>query len=393
MNKIEQAQKYLGEEKIDGWLLYDFHKNNPLAHTFLEIPPEALTTRRFFYWIPAKGAPIKLVHAIESRTLDGWPGEKKIFSSWQSLESELKEILKGSRKVAMEYSPKNAIPYISKVDGGTIDLIRSFGVEVVSSGNFLPHFTATFSEVQGQGYIRAGKALDKIVEGAWKWIGERLRKSIPVTEYEVQQKILADFAAASLITDSPPIVAVNEHTADPHYEPQRMGSSQIKKGDWVLIDLWGKETHPGSIFGDITRVGVADTYPTPKQQEIFHIVREAQVAATELVKSRFAENKKILGWEVDQAARNVIRDAGYEKFFIHRTGHNIETQLHGSGAHMDNLEMHDERPILRGTGFSIEPGIYLPGFFGVRLEYDLYVHLDGRIEIVGGEQNSIVTLV
>lgn len=392
MTKIEQAQKYLQEMKADGWLLYDFHKSNDLAHLFLEIPSETMTTRRFFYWIPARGAPIKLVHAIESFVLDGMPGEKRIYSSWQSLQGELGKILKGKKRVAMEYSPKNAIPYISKVDAGTVDLVRSFGVEVVTSGNFLPHFTAVFSEQQGQSLIRAGKALDRIVNSAWTYISSHLKAGKSLTEYEVQQKIVAEFSAAELVTDSPPIVAVNDHTAMPHYAPDRIGSSAIKKGDWILIDLWAKEKTPGAIFADITRVGVADTYPTPKQQEIFHIVREAQVAAMMLVKTRFTEHQKIMGFEVDDAARGVIEEAGYGKFFTHRTGHSIELHVHGSGTHMDNLEMHDERPILPGTAFSIEPGIYLPGFFGVRLEYDLYVHHSGNVEIVGGEENSIMAL-
>jgi Xaa-Pro dipeptidase len=392
MTKIEQVKKYLEVEKIDGWLLYDFHGSNPLARTFLEIPPEAVTTRRFFYWIPAKGSPIKLVHAIESQVLDLWPGEKRLFSSWQSLQSQLKSLLRGSKHVAMEYSPNNAIPYISKVDGGTIDLIRSFETTVVSSGNFLPYFTAVFSEAQGHGHIRVGKALDRIVEDTWKWIESHLQQKKKITEYDVQQKIMADFAAANLFTDAPPIVATNEHSSDPHYEPQRTNSSVIKLGDWILIDCWAKERHPGSIYADMARVGVAALYPTPKQQELFHIVREAQVAATELVKSRFAAHQPVTGWEVDDVARSVIAEAGYGEFFLHRTGHNIETSVHGSGANIDNLEMHDDRPLIANTAFSIEPAIYLPNDFGVRLEYDLYIHKDGKVEIVCGEQNAIMTL-
>lgn len=393
MTKIEEVKKHLAQEKIDGWLLYDFHGSNSLAHTFLEIPPETPTTRRFFYWIPLKGSPIKIVHAIESHVLDRWPGEKRTYSSWQSLEEELKKLLIGQKKVAMEYSPKNAIPYLSKVDAGTVDLIRSFGVEVVSSANFLSYFTAVLTEAQGQGQIRAGKSLDRIVNDTWQWIEKKLQKNQKITEYDVQQKIVADFAASDLVTDAYPIVAVNEHSADPHYTPQRTTSSIIQKGDWILIDLWAKEKHPGSVFADMTRVGFAALHPTAKQQEIFHIVREAQTAATELVKSHFATHKPLKGFEVDDAAREIIREAGYGEFFIHRTGHNIETSVHGSGTHMDNLEMHDERLVLAGTAFSIEPGIYLPGSFGVRLEYDLYVHQNGLIEIIGGEQNAIVTLL
>jgi Xaa-Pro aminopeptidase len=382
---IEQAQKYL--QNLDGWLLYDFHGNNPLARTFLGFTESQMTTRRFFYWIPKKGAPIKLVHAIETHVLDHCPGEKRTYLSWQSLESELKNILKGSKKIAMEYSPRNAIPYVSRVDGGTIDLVRSFGIEVVSSADFLPHFTAVLSDQQGQSHIRAGKELDRIVKGAYKWIFDHLDQRI--TEYDVQQKILKDFQEAKLITDHAPIVGVNAHSADPHYEPLEKTASQIKRGDFILIDLWAKEKQEGAVYGDITRVGVAAEKPTIRQEEIFRIVRNAQKAAVELVRSRFASKKRVEGWEVDDAARNVIRAAGYGDYFIHRTGHNIEISLHGSGAHMDNLEMHDVRPILLGTCFSIEPGIYLPNEFGVRLELDVYVHKDGTVEVTGGEQEEI----
>jgi Xaa-Pro aminopeptidase len=390
--KIAEAQKYIQEIGADGWLLYDFHKNNELAHQFLEIPRGQMTTRRFFYWIPAKGQPIKIVHAIESSVLDKWPGDKRIFLSWQSLEREVGEVLKGARLIAMEYSPKNAIPYISRVDGGTIDLVRSLGVEVVSSGGFLPHFTAVLTEKQAESHRRAGRALDQIVNGAWDWIAAHLREGKEITEYSVQQKIVSDFARVGLMSDSPPIVAVNAHSADPHYEPREKGSSPIRKGDFILIDLWGKELQEGAVFGDITRVGIAASHPSPKQEEVFRIVRRAQRGATELVRARFAAKERIEGWEVDDAARKVIEQAGYGAYFIHRTGHSIEVNLHGSGAHMDNLEMHDERPILRGTCFSIEPGIYLPGEFGVRLEYDLHVDRGGNVEIVGGEQDAIATL-
>ena len=391
MAKIEQVKKYLEAEGIDGWLLYDFHGSNPLTRSFLEISAGAVTTRRFFYWIPVRGAPVKLVHAIEGGVLDSWPGEKRIFSSWQTLQAELGRLVKGAKRVAMEYSPNNAIPYVSKVDGGTVDLVRSFGPEVVTSGNFLPFFTAVFGEMQGEGLIRTGRALDRIVQDAWAWIESHLKQKQKITEYDVQQKILADFASLDLFTDSPPIVAVNEHSADPHYEPQRGNSSMIQPNDWILIDCWAREKHPGSIFADMARLGVAGLYPTPKQQELFHIVREAQVAATELVKSRFAARQTLMGWEVDDAARNVIKEAGYGEFFIHRTGHSIDTNVHGSGANMDNLEMHDDRPLIPNTALSIEPAIYLPGLFGVRLEYDLYIHKDGKVDIIAGEQNAVMT--
>jgi Xaa-Pro dipeptidase len=392
VNQIEQAQKYLTERNLDGWLLYDFQGSNHLARYFLNISKQLMTTRRFFYWIPATGKPIKLVHAIEQHVLDALPGEKRIYSSWQSLEAQLALALKGKKKVAMEYSFKNAIPYVSLVDAGTVDLVRSYNTEVVSSADFLPLFTAVLSDKQMASQIRAGKILDQIVGATWDWIRECLMENKKITEYDVQQKILADFKKFNLVTDHNPIVAVGAHSADPHYEPLKESSSPVQKGDFILIDLWAKENHEKAVYGDITRVGVAADRPSPKQQEIFSIVRKAQKAAHDLVQDRFKRNKRIEGWEVDESARTVIRDAGYGSYFIHRTGHNIEMTLHGSGAHMDNLEMHDVRPILPCTCFSIEPGIYLPGEFGVRLEFDLLIHKDGKVQISGCEQDQIVCL-
>ena len=391
--KIADAQRYLQELGADGWLLYDFHRNNELAHLFLETSLQKHVTRRFFYWIPAKGEPVRLVHAIESDVLDAWPGEKRRFLSWQSLHEELRKILTGAKRIAMEYSPDNAIPYISKVDAGTVDLIRSFGIEVVSSGPFLLRFTSVLTPEQGHSHIRAGAALDRVAHETWEWIRERLRKEEPFGEYEVQQQMVRGFEKLGLETDSPPIVGVNAHGADPHYAPSKERSSPIRKGDFIQIDLWGKEKKPGSIYADIARVGVAASSATAKQKEIFSVVRRAQKEAIALVRSRFAEKKTLQGWEVDDAARNVVKKAGFGEFFIHRTGHNIDVNVHGSGTHMDNLEMHDIRPVLPSTCFSIEPGIYLPGEFGVRLESDVYVHPNGNVEIVGGEQNEIVFLV
>jgi len=392
MKKVQQVQQYLKDGHLDGWLLYDFHGSNPLARYFLEISSHQMTTRRFFYWIPVKGEPIKIVHVVESQVLDHFPGEKRTFLSWQSLEREVGGALKGAKKIAMEYSPRNAIPYVSCVDGGTIDFVRSFGVEVMSSADFLSSFTAVLSKEQGESHIRAAKACDQIVGEAWKWIQYQLAQGDPLTEYAVQQKILTEFKKAHLMTDHPPIVGVNAHSADPHYEPLSETSAALKKGDFILIDLWAKEKQEGAVFGDITRVGVAASRPTDLQQEIFQIVRKAQKKGVELVKSRFAHKKRLEGWEVDDAVRQVIREAGYGEFFIHKTGHSIETAVHGSGAHMDNLEMHDVRPLLPGTCFSVEPGIYLPGKFGVRLEHDIYIHKEGNVEITGGEQDAIICL-
>lgn len=389
---IEEAQKYLLENHMDGWLLYDFRKSNELAYYALKIPETSIATRRFFYWIPKKGEPIKLVHAIEGHILDHLPGEKRSYLSWQSLESELANLLQGCKKIAMEYSFKNRIPYVCRVDGGTIDLVRSFGVEVASSSDFLGYFTACLNEKQMASQKRAGKAVDAIVANAWDLIAEHLKSGKKITEYDVQQAISQEFKKRKMVTDHDPIVAINEHSADPHFEPLPNRSSPIQKGDFILIDLWGKEEGEDGIFADITRVGFAGKAPSEKQHKVFQIVREAQKKAIELVTSRFKEKKRVEGREVDIAARKVIEDAGFGKYFIHRTGHSIEKTLHGSGTHMDNLEINDSRPILPRSCFSIEPGIYLPGEFGVRLELDVLITEDNQVLITGGEQDEITLL-
>lgn len=393
MNKILDAQNYLQRMNADGWLIYDFQGNNPLGCSFLELPDRALVTRRFFYWIPVDGEPVKIVHAIEPKVLDHLPGESRIFLSWESLIAEIGKILKGVRRVAMEYSQNNMIPYVSKVDAGTVDLVRSFGVEVVSSGAFLPHFTAVISKEQGQSHIRAGIALDEIVHDTWNWIADHIQKNKKITDIDVQEKIVNDFKKRKLLTESLPIVATNSNSANPHHVNSKENPISIHRGDFLLIDLWAKEDHPKSIYADITRVAILAKEPQEFQSRIFSIVRKAQKSATELVKSRFSQQKEICGWEVDECARQVIRDAGYGDRFIHRTGHSITEKVHGNGANMDNLEMHDERPILLSTCFSIEPGIYIPEEFGVRLEYDLFVHHDGHVEIVGGYQDEITPLL
>jgi Xaa-Pro dipeptidase len=391
-NKIRDVQQLLKKMHIDGWLIYDFRGSNDLGCRFLELASHFFSTRRFLYWIPADGEPVKVVHAIEPFVLDHWPGEKRMFVSWQSFQQQVSSLMAGVRRVAMEYSPKNMIPYVSKVDAGTVDLVRSFGVEVVSSAMILPHFTAVISEEQGKSHIRAGLILNRIVGDIWEWISERLKTGQKLTDYDVQQRIVSDFAHEKLVSADPPIVAVGPDSANPHFQNSSERQTVIQAGDWILIDLWAKEDQPQSIYGDISRVAVIGSSPTDLQKKIFSIVHNARKAATELVKSRFAHGKEIYGWEVDECARQVICDAGYENCVIHRTGHSIEESVHGSGANMDNLETHDDRPILPSTCFSIEPSIYLPNQFGVRLEYDLYVHRNGHVEIVGGEQNQIIVV-
>lgn len=390
--KLGDVQQALQRHQMDGWLLYDFRRCNDLACQFLEIPQDQLLTRRFFYWIPVKGEPIKIVHAIED-PLKNLPGKTVKFSSWQQLEKHLAEALKDCRRVAMEYSPRNAIPYVSKVDAGTIEIIRGLGVEVVSSCDVLQKFSSVLTPEQAETHLKAAQILDQTAEKTWKMISKSLQEGKKINEYDVQKFILKEFQDQQCVTADLPICAVNFHTADPHYCPNEHTAVGIKPGDFILIDLWCKLNKPDAVYADITRVGVAAKYPTQRQQEIFIIVKKAQQAAIRLVQERFASALPLRGWEVDQAAREVITASNYGDYFIHRTGHSIDTSDHGSGANIDNLETQDQRLIIPGTCFSIEPGIYLPGEFGIRLEYDIYVNLEGTVRITGGVQDSITTLI
>lgn len=390
--RISDVQRHLSQEKMDGWLLYDFLGQNSLAREFLQIPSDQLITRRLFYWIPVRGEPVRLVHAIEPHVLDHLSGKKLTYFKWEQLHSNLKALLNGSKCVAMEYSPNNAIPYLSKVDGGMIDLVRSCGAEVVSSGSFLQYYTCVFSEKQLKSHLAAADFLDETAAKAWEMIGRSIRDAKPVDEYGVSRWIAEQFEQNGYHMEGMPICAVNAHSADPHFEPQKTGSAQIKRGDWVLIDLWCKQKESGSVYGDITRVAFAGSAPTARHQEIFSLVRRAQQEATVYVEQKWKAGETIRGCDVDRVCRRVIEEAGYGEFFTHRTGHNIYTKDHGPGAHIDSLETCDERVLIPKTCFSIEPGIYLPGEFGVRCEYDVYLNPDGTIRVTGGVQNSITTL-
>jgi Xaa-Pro aminopeptidase len=385
---IPLVQSHLKQNGLDGWLLYDFRRSNRVALDFLKIPKDAHLTRRLFYWIPPEGEPVCIVHAVETHLASHLHGEKRSYASYDQLNHELKKILNGAKKVAMEYSPRCDIPTVSKVDAGMVELIRSIGPQVVSSAFFLQYLMCQWSDQQLQLHREAGHVLDRTAQKCWAFIADKLKKNHPLTEYEVQQFILKEIHTCGCIMDGEPICAVNANSAIPHYAPSAQKSSPIKKGDWILIDLWCKKNLPGAVYADITRVAVAAPAATPRQEEIFQIVRKAQLQATELVKTHI---KKVHGYEVDAAARKVITDAGYGDYFTHRTGHNIHEEAHGPGANIDGFETHDDRLLIPRTCFSIEPGIYLPEEFGVRLEYDVYLHPD-KLEINGGIQDSILKL-
>ncbi len=381
--KVEKGQKLLAESNLDGWLIYDFKHLNPLGLQFLEIPPDTHLTRRLFYWLPKKGEPVKLVSAIED-PLKKIPGKTMVFHSFKELKERLREIVKG-KTIAMEYSPFGAVPEVSKVDAGTIELIRELGGNVVSSGDLFQGLNCVLSEEGYVSHLKAASLLDQIVADTWKEIGAHLGV---ITERKAVEYIKARFEKAGLVTEGEPVVAVNENSSFPHYTSQ---DRVIQEGDFILIDLWAKFKQPGSIFADITRVGVAAKQPTDEQIKIFNLTKAARDAATKFIQDSYGK-KRIEGWEVDETARSVIEKGGFGKYFVHRLGHNIHERTHGPGAHNDNLETEERRALLPGTLCSIEPGIYLPNRFGVRLEYDLYLNPNGQVEVTGGIQTEIVCL-
>lgn len=383
-------QELLKQYGIDGWLLYDFRRSNLLACRLLEIPQTQLLTRRFFYWIPKEGNPSKIISSVEN-PLRHLPGEETIFHSWRELDQILNNLLGKFKKIAMEYSPFGTTPEVSRVDGGTIDWVKKTGVEIVSSGDLLQELMCVWDNAKWHSHLYAAETLNQVAKDTWNWIFTQHQKEVFPTEYEVQQLMLQAILDRECITEHPPICAVNQHSSDPHYEPQKNSSSPIHRGDWVLIDLWCKKNQKNSVYGDITRVGFMGKTPSKRHREIFEIVKKAQKAAFEFVNERFRQGIPIRGFEVDEICRKVIEEAGYAPFFLHRTGHNIDESDHGPGAHLDDLETKEMRMLLPKTCFSIEPGIYLPGEFGVRLEYDVYLDpLQGAI-ITGGIQEKIVT--
>jgi len=390
--KIRKVQSLLKEKGVDGWLLYDFGGHNSLVLQFLEIPEEIHLTRRLFYWIPAKGIPVKIVHATEAHVGDLFPGTLLSYFKSETLNKLLKQCLEGSNIVAMEYYPGGAIPSLSLVDGGTLDLVRETVPSVVSSYFLLEPFLSILNEAQKKSHFEAAEVLDRTAELAWNFIRTRLTENRAVTEYDVQQYIADRIAAEGCVIEGLPICAVNDNCSNPHYRAEDKGSREIRKGDFILIDLWCKKKTDGAVFADITRVAVADTSSSLTQEKIFAIVYEAQKAATDLVKERMLTKETVKGYELDRAAREVIEKAGFGEYFVHRTGHNIYTAPHGPGPNLDSVETFDERVILPRTCFSVEPGIYLPGQFGVRLEYDIYITEEFKVQITGGIQKEIKTL-
>jgi Xaa-Pro dipeptidase len=390
MPNIEAIQLALRQHKIDGWIFYDILHRDPIAYRVLGLE-HVLAKRRWFYMIPAKGAPRKLVHKIEAATLDSLPGEKLLYAAAEELEKNLKKLVGRAKKVAMQYSPKNSIPYISLVDAGTVELIRSKGCKVVSSADLVQQFEAAWTPEQLNSHRAAGLLIDKITRAAFAEAARRVSASESFTERDLQDWIVAQFRANGLESDSAPIVAVGPHSGDPHYEPREQGSSPVRRGDLLLLDVWAKTLAPHAVYYDICWVGYLGAKAPEKCAKVFSIVSKARDAAVHFVKENVSAGRAIEGWQVDRAAREVIRKAGYAKYFVHRTGHNIGQEVHGAGANMDSLETRDVRRIIPQTCFSVEPGIYLPDF-GIRSEVNVYV-AEGNAEVTGAVQTEILNLL
>lgn len=386
-DRLREIQRALQAETLDGWLFYDFRGSDPLAYRILGLDSTEISTRRWYYFIPAEGVPMGLVSTIEPYRLDSLPGQKLQFFTWQQHEERLAEMLRNRRRIAMQYSPGNAIPYISRVDAGTIETIRRLGVEVVSSADLVQRFEAVWTRDQWQSHLRAASVVRQTVDAAFGYLND----NAPVSEYRLQQFILERFAQSGLTTYHPPVVAANAHSADPHYTPTAEQTALIRPGDFVLIDLWAKE--PDGVYADITWTGFMGKVVPERYQEIFQLVREARDAAVSFVQERVTSGQTFFGHEVDAASRSVIANAGYGDRFFHRTGHSIGTEVHGNGANMDGVETRDTRRVLPHTCFSVEPGIYLAGDFGVRSEVDVYVTENEAVVTGGPVQTEVVPIL
>ncbi|HEX6880714.1 MAG TPA: M24 family metallopeptidase [Terriglobales bacterium] len=389
MTKIETIQAELGARGIDAWLFCDHHHRDPIAYRILGLPESSMVSRRWFYLIPAKGEPVRLLHRIEPFHLETLPGRQLEYASWQQLLDSLEAILKPYQRVAMQFSPNNLIFTVSLVDAGTVDLVRSFGKEVVSSANLVARFEATWTDEQIKSHFAARDSIDEIIATVFPEIGRRVRSG-GTSEYEIQQWMMNCFDRESLISDAPPIVAVNQNSSNPHYAPSVERNSRIGMGDFVLLDVWGKKKTPNSVYYDISWTGFVGSSIPDRVSEIFEIVRRSRDAGIAAVREGIESGRKVCGWEVDKVSRDIIETAGYGRYFNNRTGHSIGTEVHGNGANMDNFELRDERELIPNTCFSIEPGIYLPEF-GLRSEINMLVR-EHSAEITGRVQQQVILI-
>jgi len=391
--KLDEIRRALREAGIDGWLLYDVHHRDMMAYRILGLDDRVEPSRRWFYFIPAEGEPVRLCHRVEPDRLAALPGEQRHYLAWTELHEALRDVVSGHAKVAMQYSPLCNIPQVAVADAGTVELIRAAGVEVVTSADLVQRFEAVMGEEAYGSHCEAGAVVQGVKNEAFELLGRAIHDSGPITEYDIREFILARFSEEGLTTDGAvPIVGFNDHPANPHFEPTRENAYSLHHGDTILIDLWARWSEPHGVYYDITWCGFAGQKPPPRYQEIFDTVCRARDAALDLVRSRLSEGREVRGFELDDAARAVVREAGYGDAFIHRTGHSIGREVHGNGANIDNLETKDERLLLPGTCFSIEPGIYIEGRMAVRTEIDVFITPAGSVEVYGDIQRELVLI-
>jgi Xaa-Pro aminopeptidase len=389
---VAAVQDALRKANLDGWLLYDFHGSNPIAAGLAGLVGGAhMTTRRWYYLIPAQGRPRGLVHAIERHNLDQLPGDKTVYAGRQQLDTGLTQLLTGMRRIAMEYSPMCAIPYLSRVDAGTAEAIRAKGVEIFSSGDLVQQFEASWTPAQLASHQTASASLYRIKDRAFEMAATAVRARRAVSEYELQQQMVRWFEEEGLISDSAPVVAVDGNAGNPHYLPTAEQSRAISADQVLLLDLWGKTREPGAVFADITWVGVTAAQVPGETARAFGAIAEARDAAVRLVQDATREGRELRGWEVDRAARNVLEQRGYGERILHRTGHSLGEHVHGNGVHLDDYETHDDRRLLPGTGFTVEPGLYFETF-GVRTEVNVF-RGEHEATVTGPSQHEVVTLL
>ena len=388
---VPSIQRALAADRLDGWLLYDFHGSNPIAQqlTGLNNGPH-MTTRRWYYLIPATGEPRALVHVIEQHNLDHLPGSRIQYAGRQQLDAGLTALLGQAKRVAMEYSPDCAIPYVSRVDAGTVEAVRKRGVEIVSSGDLVQQFEATWSAAQLELHLEAAAALYRIKDKAFEEASGALTAGRRQTEYDLQSLMATWFREEGLVSDAPPVVAIGANAGNPHYLPTSEHNRVIVGDEVLLLDLWGKKPQPGAVYADITWVGATSRQVPAEAAAAFKAIVVARDRAVQLVQERAASGEDLRGWQVDKAARQVLEDSGYGKFVLHRTGHSLGENVHGNGTHLDDYETHDERRIVPKTGFTIEPGLYFENF-GVRTEINVY-RGDRDATVTGERQQEIVTL-
>jgi Xaa-Pro aminopeptidase len=389
---VAAVQEALRADGVDAWLLYDFQGSNPVSFRMAGMAQAGhLATRRWFYLIPAAGAPRGLVHAIERHNLDHLPGAKTIYAGHEQLEAGLAGLLQGVGRVAMEYSPRCAIPYVSRVDAGTIELVKGFGIDVVSSGDLIQQFEARWSDEAIATHRVASEALYRIKDHAFEAVARRTRDGVATTEYDIQQMMVNWFAEEGLTAESAPCVSAQENAGNPHYLASAAAHRAIRPDELVLLDLWGKLTTPGAVYADITWIGFTGATVPERMTHAFAAICSARDAAVAVIQEAARDRREVRGFEADRAARRVLVDAGYADAILHRTGHSLGEQVHGNGAHLDDYETHDERRLLPGSGFTVEPGVYFKDF-GVRTEINV-VWTEAGPEVTGPRQSSIVTLV